>query len=224
MDIQKILISRNTALISFLALITLGFSGCALIFSETDTSNLPPQIELFSLNPESIENGQSALLSWEVTNAESVVIEPDLSNAALSGSQQVNPTQTTEYTILATNEFGTSKSAVTLSVTERASTELSGSPPSIISFKAHPKNVYAGAAVELSWEVTNATSISIEWENNLYDAGKKESGSIVLRPVVPTGYILRADNSSGTSVSATMVTIKSEAGSQGGPGGGGGGG
>ncbi|MFC1905639.1 hypothetical protein ACFLXL_02385 [Chloroflexota bacterium] len=176
---------------------------------EADTSNRPPQINAFSVRPESIEQGQSAVLSWDVSNTDSVVITPDVSNIAVSGSEQVNPALTTSYIITATNDFGTSTLTLTLPVTERTSSSLSQSPV-IISFEAQPENIYAGAAVELSWEVINATSISLEWGNNDPLTINEASGSLVFRPVIPTVYILTASNISKSFISEAKVTIKGD--------------
>ena len=95
------------------------------------------------------------------------------------------------------------------SVIEHASTTLSG-PPVIISFKAKPERVAAGSAVEISWEVINATSIFMEWEDNNSKLVSEEVGSISLRPILPTLYTLKANNSYGMSLAEVAVTIKKD--------------
>lgn len=210
---------KTSIFMSLLILVTLAFPGCTLIIPQATTSNLPPQIKSFTINPTSIESGQSAILFWEVSNAGSVKIEPNLQAPELSGSHWVNPDQTTDYTIIASNEFGTSKSMLTLSVIEPAPAALS-EPPTIISFKATPELIWAGAAVTLSWEVINATLISLESDCDDSYTVNDASGSIILQPFLPTAYVLIAKNVFGSSEFKTMVKIRKDEGVSGGSGGG----
>ncbi|MGA1841571.1 MAG: discoidin domain-containing protein [bacterium] len=65
-----------------------------------------PEILSFSADPNSIESGQSATLSWETTNAVNVKISPDVGDVDKSGSRKVSPSQTTTYTLIAKNKEG----------------------------------------------------------------------------------------------------------------------
>ncbi len=71
-----------------------------------------PVINSFVANPVSIIVGGSAILSWSVTNADTVVINPGLGTVAAAGGTSVSPDATTTYTLTATNADGSrSKSA-----------------------------------------------------------------------------------------------------------------
>jgi hypothetical protein len=65
-----------------------------------------PVINLFNINPQSIYAGGSATLQWNVANADTVVINQGIGNVAPVGSRTVTPTNTTYYTITATNSYG----------------------------------------------------------------------------------------------------------------------
>lgn len=67
----------------------------------------PPSITTFEANPPFIDSGQSVSLSWNIQNATSVNISPDVGAvAAESGSVVVTPSETTTYTITASGESG----------------------------------------------------------------------------------------------------------------------
>ncbi len=67
--------------------------------------SLPPDIAQFNSEPASIKQGASATLSWQVTGAKSVSLEPggDVGDKARI---EVKPAQTTVYTLVAKNEAG----------------------------------------------------------------------------------------------------------------------
>ena len=57
-----------------------------------------------------------ATLSWLVTNADSVSLNQGLGPVALTGSQAVNPSETTTYVLTATNASGSTTASVTIGV------------------------------------------------------------------------------------------------------------
>jgi uncharacterized cupredoxin-like copper-binding protein len=72
----------------------------------TVTGPAAPAIAAFYAQPAFITSGASTTLQWSVSGAQSVSISPGL--GAVSGtSVTVSPTQTTTYTLSATNEIGT---------------------------------------------------------------------------------------------------------------------
>jgi len=58
------------------------------------------------VDPPIIDKGESAHLNWSSTNAATIAIEPGISSAGPNGTITVSPTQTTTYTITATNASG----------------------------------------------------------------------------------------------------------------------
>jgi hypothetical protein len=66
-----------------------------------------PRIFSFTANTNQIYLGGSATLSWNVTNASSIEIDNNVGPVAIpTGSVAVSPTNTTTYTLTATNAFG----------------------------------------------------------------------------------------------------------------------
>jgi len=78
-------------------------------------ARLAPELDL-RMEPPSIRPGQSALLTWESRNAESVTIEPAIGDVDLSGRIKFFPDETTTYTVRAKGPGGTVSKAVTVKV------------------------------------------------------------------------------------------------------------
>ena len=85
-------------------------SGCSGI---TPTS---PIINSFTADSTTIGEGDSATLSWVVTDATTVTIDQSIGSVALTGSTSISPTTTTTYTLTATNSAGSSTATVTIIV------------------------------------------------------------------------------------------------------------
>lgn len=75
----------------------------------------PPIINSFTANPASINPGGSSTLSWNVTGATSLSITPGIGTVTGS-SKQVSPAATTEYTLVATNAYGSTNAKTTVTV------------------------------------------------------------------------------------------------------------
>jgi hypothetical protein len=75
-----------------------------------------PRIRTFTANTNFIYLGGSVTLSWDVTNAASIVIDPTLGARPAMGSAVVSPTITTTYTLTATNTNGFRTATATIIV------------------------------------------------------------------------------------------------------------
>lgn len=82
-------------------------------------SNLPkgavPPINSFTADSLVISSGTQVTLSWNATGASYFVVSPQV-GAVRGTSVKVSPTQTTTYTLAATNQFGRSTANVTITV------------------------------------------------------------------------------------------------------------
>jgi hypothetical protein len=82
-------------------------------------SNVPqgaaPSIASLTASPTSVSSGGSVTLSWNVSNASYVIVSPQ-AGAVRGTSVTVQPSQTTTYTLYATNQFGRSTATVTVNV------------------------------------------------------------------------------------------------------------
>jgi len=149
-----------------------------------------PFVNSFTASPPNITAGGSATLSWNVSNATSVTIDPGLGTFASSGSTIVLPAATTNYILTATNAAG--------STTAAAQVTVSGAPPPlgvpvINYFTPNPPNITAGGSATLSWDVSNATSVTIDQGVGVVAS----SGTTSVSPVATTNYTLTAGNAAG---------------------------
>lgn len=82
-------------------------------------SNLPqgsaPNITSFAATSTTIQAGQQVTLNWGANGASYYIVSPDV-GAVRGTSASVSPTQTTTYTLDATNEFGRTTATVTITV------------------------------------------------------------------------------------------------------------
>lgn len=82
-------------------------------------TNLPqgsvPVISAFTANQSTVSEGTQVTLSWNATGASYFVISPEV-GAVRGSSVMVTPSQTTTYTLYATNEFGRTTATFTITV------------------------------------------------------------------------------------------------------------
>jgi len=114
---------------------------------------------VFSASSNSITKGDSVTLNWQTTNATSVAITavgadgvtrqiPTTANPATD-----QPTEDTTYTAIATGPGGsTQPQSVAVAVTVGV--------PQINQLTANPTTVVAGSSTTLSWQTTNANSVT----------------------------------------------------------------
>jgi len=92
-----------------------------LVFLSCSTSDEPnglnlPTILNFSASATEILKGEEVVLSWSVTNANSVQIDNGIGSVTSSGTYNISPASTTKYTLTAINNDGTSLMEVTITV------------------------------------------------------------------------------------------------------------
>ncbi|HUS07992.1 MAG TPA: OmpA family protein [Bryobacteraceae bacterium] len=156
---------------------------------------LPPAaFSTCAISPMNIIAGESATINYATTNAETVTIS-GIGTVAGSGNRVVNPTQTTTYTLSATNARNTATCSLTLQVTQ-------GTAPRVISFTAAPTSIQSGQSSTLSWSVENATSVSISTVGTVRNTGTSD-----VKPTQTTTYTLTAKNNFGEVSATTTVTV-----------------
>lgn len=67
-----------------------------------------PIINRFEANPNNFVKGESVLLTWDISGAKTVSIDPGIGDVSISGSRTVYPEGNTRYVLTATNEAGDS--------------------------------------------------------------------------------------------------------------------
>jgi peptidoglycan-associated lipoprotein len=91
----------------------------------------PPQPTVtLSVYPAQVQQGQSAKLSWETQNATDVTIEP-VGAVNATGSQDVNPTDSTTYKIVAKGPGGSADSTARLTVVVPAPVAVAAPTPTL---------------------------------------------------------------------------------------------
>src|SRR5579884_44950 len=76
----------------------------------------PPTVIAFTVEPASIQRGQSAKLNWRVTDATRVEIDHGIGSVAASGERRVSPEEATTYQLIATGPGGEAAASATLDV------------------------------------------------------------------------------------------------------------
>ena len=76
----------------------------------------PPRIDTFVAEPASIQRGQSSTLRWAVANATNMTIDQGVGAVQANGTRQVNPGNSTTYTLTASGAGGTDTRSVTVTV------------------------------------------------------------------------------------------------------------
>jgi hypothetical protein len=189
-------------LIPLLLVLVMFTAACDMTGLTVTTSAESPVISSFGADPPTIAVGESSTLSWSVVGATTVSIDQGIGNVALTGRRAVVPSATTVYTLKATNAAGMSATATAQVIVSGASVPAT-SLPVVNSFTASPSSVIAGSAVVLSWDVSNATSVSIAPGVGTFAS----SGTTLVSPAASTTYTLTATNAAGTTTAMTQVTV-----------------
>lgn len=164
----------------------------------TVTTVAAPQvaIQFFIANPTTIQGGQSTTLQWQITNATSATITPNVGPVnAKGGSLVVTPANTTTYTLTAIGANGQAVANVTVVVQNPV--------PTILVCTAVPMTINQGESATLYYNTENATSVSIS--PAVGSVGM--NGSTVVSPTSSTTYTLTATNGAGSATCSVGVQV-----------------
>lgn len=78
-----------------------------------------PTCQSFNTTRPRIMPGQTSTLSWQVSNAQSIRIEPGIGAVSALGSRAVKPSATTTYTLIAANKAGQRRLSCRVEISER---------------------------------------------------------------------------------------------------------
>jgi len=162
------------------------------VLNDVISGTLPVPVVSLLASPLTIDQGQSATLSWSSSDAISCTASGGWSGSrATSGSEVVTPTATTSYTISCTGDGGIASASVTVTV---------NAPTAVIvptvNLTASPASVFRGDTITLSWSSTDATSCSAsgDWSGLKVTNG---SESIVING--PVTYTLTCSGDGGSA-------------------------
>ena len=140
-----------------------------------------------------IQNGDSATLIWTCENATSCSIEPGIGNVELNDSIQVEPSETTTYTITATGLLSSTTAEVTISVYELPE----------VTFSTDKSTIQKGDSATLTWVSKNAASCTIE-----PGIGNVElSDFIIVSPIETTTYTITVSDTLNTDTKELTITV-----------------
>lgn len=106
--------------ISLVALIG-SINGCTTAIPQQPISR--PIINYFTASPLSISQGQQTTLSWNVSGADMVNIQPDIGTVGASGSLTLTPNATVTYILTTSNDAGSYTNSITVNVTSMATSK-----------------------------------------------------------------------------------------------------
>ncbi|MBL8627895.1 MAG: hypothetical protein JNK64_41805 [Myxococcales bacterium] len=163
------------------------------IISTTVVAGARPIIASFTATPGSLPHGGGTVtLAWDVPGANQVTVTPPL-----DANHQATITQSTVFTLTATNLFGTSQAS-------RAVMVAPALPPTVDAFTATPASLpIGGGAATLAWTVTGAEQVTI-------DQGIGDVTGASAQPVAPTAtttYTLTATSAGGTVTAKTTIDV-----------------
>lgn len=163
------------------------------MIAEGDISAPAPSVSL-DANPVAIDAGETSLLSWRATDANGVLIEPEIGPVAASGTTTVSPAATTTYTISATGAGGTASASATVTVLQSKPT---------VRIVAEPTAVTLGESATLRWSTTGA--LGCEIDNGIGSVAP--AGSSTVSPRQTTNFTITASGPGGTASAEILLTV-----------------
>lgn len=167
-----------------------------------------PTIQYAYANPQTIYPGQVTTLYWgSVLGAQAAYLQyPNGNRVGIGtpGSQQVNPTQTTTYYVVAVCGAVTVQMPITVNV--QGAPTCSGSPQ-LNGFSANPAVISVGQSSNLSWgPVNNADNVQLSSQFQ-GSSGVAAPGNINVKPGQTTTYYLTAWCQGNSAQAQVTVTV-----------------
>jgi eukaryotic-like serine/threonine-protein kinase len=163
---------------------------------------LSPSISAFTAVPDAVKKGERTQLRWEAQHATDISIDNGVGTfRSPSGSQEVQPSETTTYILTARGPGGSTTARVTVNVT---------APPLLPrlaatgTFSASPTKLEEGQTAKLTWTTQNATEVSIEPGIGAVPT----SGTQDVTPSNTTTYILTAKGLGGNYTPRVEILVQ----------------
>ena len=162
----------------------------------TTVANRKVQIEIFLADPNTIQSGQSSTLTWNIQNADTATITPNVGSVnAKTGNVRVSPRETTTYTLTAKNATSTDSTTVTVTVQRPQ--------PRLAVCTAVPMTINQGESATLYYNALNADSVMISPGVGTVSP----SGQTVVTPSSTTTYTITANNAFGSDTCTVTVQV-----------------
>jgi hypothetical protein len=75
-----------------------------------------PEVKKFTATPDTVTQGQQVTLSWEVSDATRITMQPEIGTIPASGTRSITPSSTITYKIIAANDTASTTREVTVNV------------------------------------------------------------------------------------------------------------
>ena len=164
-----------------------------------DFTFVAPVIESFSVAQPLLARGESTTLNWTVMGQGDITLSINRGVGDVSGQQSatISPTQTTNYTLTARSQYGTTTAQVSVTV---------GDAPAIAAFTAEPATILSGDSTLLSWSVSGDAPVTLRLTPGNVDVS--DDTSIIREPTRTTNYKLTATNRFGIAEARVKVTVQ----------------
>lgn len=169
----------------------------------------------FTASDYSIDRGDDTVLSWNVTDADSVSIS-SLGSVGFAGSKSVEPSSDTTYTLTATKGSQSVNCPISVDVSSGGGGG-GGSPTPRCELSISDNKISAGEQITLKWNTSNATEVTIKdnrgktiMSTEKYLSKDKDEyydGSIKLKPTRDTEYTLVAERGSKDRTCKVKVDV-----------------
>ncbi len=185
-----------------LGILTILAAACSGGSSESSSAPdpvVPPSVSL-SASPSAIDAGQIATLTWSSQDASSCTAGGGWSGGkSLSGSEQISPTTSTNYTLSCDGSGGSASASVTVQVNGTPT------PSPIVNFSAADSVVADGGMTSLTWSSQNADTCTASggWSGAKNLADSEQIGPIT----AATTYTLSCTGAGGTAIEMLTVLI-----------------
>lgn len=163
-----------------------------------------PVIRRFSANPGTIIDGSPTMLSWDVQNATSLVIEPFIGEVTGTTELEFSPTSTTTFTLAATNAQGTTSASMTVTVEYL--------PPVDLVYPTNPATYVVGVPITPNVPtlgggvVFSCTAPTLPAGLSIHPTTCTLSGTPTAATPTAT-YAVTATNPGGSAAAALVITV-----------------
>ncbi len=188
-------------------------SATCNVFVDINPSETPKlSCDAFSISPSSVSKGNTATMTWNTTNADSVTIDNSIGTVTPDGTQSITVNENKTYVLTA------KRGSETVSCNASVSVETGGgggggggggsNKPVCSAFTASKKTISAGDSVKLSWKTRRGSELKIG-PNDVYETtndDKTDEGSVTVKPTKTTKYTLTV--SKGSRKDTCTVEVK----------------
>lgn len=151
----------------------------------------------FNIAPWRIRPGQTTMLSWNIRNADRIVIS-GLGEVGPRGERVISPQISRSFYLDAKSDTDSEHFEAAVQVGDTRELKRPTA-----TFSASPGRIQIGTPVELKWVTSGADTVTID---GLGVVG--EAGAQAVYPFLSTVYSLRATNSQGTTIRQDIVFVE----------------